>query len=366
MSRDNLAFGAVGLFAAGVLSAVVAACGGAADGSGTTHAAGPAAQDTPEESITVQVAPIRREPLSSLYSTGATLRAEKQATVTARTHGVIRALLVEEGDQVEEGQILARLEKDEQEIAFRRAQAVEETLKREFSRTTHLHEQGLISQEKFETVRRNYEDAQQAASLAALELSRTEIRSPFAGTILARYLDLGATVHDGTSIYEVADLSPLFADINVPERNLAALKVGQQVRLTVDASGRRLTARIQRIAPAVDPTTGTVKVTLAMAEAPGVRPGAFVRADIVTDTHPQALVVPRKALVAQGNRWHLFRLADENRVQQVEVKTGFEEGDRGAIAAVLTGASPLQEGTPVGVAGAPALSDGARVRLITP
>jgi membrane fusion protein (multidrug efflux system) len=146
---------------------------------------------------------------------------------------------------------------------------------------------------------------------------------------------------------------------------VARLGPGQEVRLTPDAGGEAVAARIERIAPAVDPATGTVKVTLAVEGRGGLRPGAFVRVDIVTDTHPEALVVPRSALVAEGRRWHVYRLDDGGqKVRQVEVTLGFEEGDRVEIRRVSGADTDLAPGTPVVVTGASALSDGARVRVV--
>jgi len=114
----------------------------------------------------------------------------------------------------------------------------------------------------------------------------------------------------------------------------------------------------------VDPATGTVKVTLAVARATGLRPGAFVRVDIVVDTHQEALVVPRSSLVAEGRRWNLFRLAEEGEtVEALEVTLGYEEGDRVEILEVLEGAAALEPGDRVVVLGASALSDGSRVEV---
>jgi membrane fusion protein (multidrug efflux system) len=317
-----------------------------------------------EDAISVRVGTVRREPLSSLYSTSATLRADKRATITARTQGVVHRLLVEEGDAVEAGQALAELENDEQKIAFERARSSHETLQRDFERTRNLHGQGLVSDEEFETVRREAEDAEHAAALAELELSRTMIRAPFSGVIVTRHLDVGTTVNDGTAVYDLADLVPLYADVNVPERHVIHLAAGQNVRLTADVQNLVVPAVIERIAPAVDSETGTVKVTLAVSNSSKIRPGAFVRVDIVTATHDEALVVPRPALVAEGRRWLLFSLDEDDKVKQLEVKLGFEEGDRVEIVEVLEPASALEPGTPIIVAGAPALSDGAFVRIV--
>jgi len=141
---------------------------------------------------------------------------------------------------------------------------------------------------------------------------------------------------------------------------------GQEVRLTADATDAAAGAIIERIAPAVDPATGTVKVTVAVEGGSGLRPGAFVRVDIVTDTHAGALVVTRSALVAEGRRWHLYRLTDDDTsVEQIEVELGFETGDRIEIAGTTDPSVVISPGESVVIVGAPALSDGAKVRVMT-
>ncbi len=359
--------GSLGLLAA---LAVTLACGG-----GAGEARGPGARGggrgpgaggpTPEqEAIAVRVAPVQRAAISSLYSTSATLRADRTATVIARTRGVIQRLVVEEGDRVSEGQPLAYLENDEQRIAAERARTASETAASELARQEDLREQGLVSEDQYEKIRRDAADAEHLLELAELELSRTIIRAPFAGVILERHLDVGATVSDGTAVYDLADLNPLYADINIPERHVVELEPGQSVELTADATGETVRARIERIAPDVDPATGTVKVTVAVEGSTALRPGAFVRVDIVTDTHDDALVVPRSALVAEGRRWNLFRLGPEgDTVHQVGVGLGFENADRVEVAEVM-GGETLSPGDPVVVTGAPALSEGAKVQVV--
>jgi len=372
-------------FAMGVLILALVGCGGSegagtppgspgkpaagaarragAGGHGGPGPRGGAARHT-ADAVPVRTAPVVMEPLSSLYSTSASLRADRRATITARTRGVIRNLLVEEGDAVDENQEMAALENDEQRIALSRAVTARETLLRDLERSRNLHAEGLVSDEDFESVRRQSEDAGQAAALAELVLSRTIIRAPFAGVVVRRYLDVGATVADGSEVYDLADLSPLYADVEVPERHVISLAPGQAVRLTADAQDRVIPAVIQRIAPAVDPETGTVKVTLTVKGTTNIRPGAFVRVDIIVETHQEALVVPRLALVAEGTRWHLFRLEDDGTVRRLEVTLGFEEGDRVEILTVVSAGETLLPGSAIVVSGAPALSDGTPVQVV--
>lgn len=345
---------------------LVLSCAGPADGA-TQHASpgSPPADGPADESIAVSVRPVERSALSEIYSTSATLRAERRATVTARTRGVLRRILVEEGDDVAEGQPLAILENDEQKIEFERATAARETTARELERSRKLKEQDLLSEEDFDATLRAAAEAERAADLAALVLSRTTVRAPFAGRILTRYLDRGGTISDGTPVFDLADVAPLYADVGVPERQIARLAVGQAVRLVVDSTGQAAEGRIERLAPEVDAETGTVKVTLTVPAAPGLRPGGFVRVDIVVDTHGDALVVPRSALVAEGRRWHLFRLAPgRDAVERLEVVRGFEEGERVEIVEAAGEGGALDAGDPVVVVGAAALSEGSRVRVL--
>jgi membrane fusion protein (multidrug efflux system) len=342
----------------------LAGCGGSSESAASAD--GGESEDE-EDAIAVGAGAVMRAPISSLYTTSATLRADKRATITARTQGVVRELLVEEGDRVRKNQALAELENDEQRIAFERAAAARDTTQLDLARTVSLHEQGLVSDEEFETTRREAAEAKHTAALQELTLSRTTIRAPFDGQILRRHIDPGATVSDGVSVYDLADLDPLYADVNIPERHIARLAIGQSVRLVADSSSEQAEAFIERIAPSVDPATGTVKVTLAVRGTTGLRPGSFVRVDIVTDTHDEALVVPRSALVAEGRRWYVFRVTEQGeKVERLEVHRGFEEGDSVEVLELLDADKTLSDVDRVVVRGASALTDGARIEVIEP
>ncbi len=319
------------------VAALLTACGGGPDG---PPGKGGEKKGKPEpDAIAVRTAPSELRTLSELWSSSATLRPERQATVTARSTGVVERIAVEEGDWVSKGQVLAVLEDDELRIALDKAQIAEETKLHEFERAVELHSKGLLAEETFQQKNRESREAANAAELAQLNLSRCVIRAPFAGRVLKRHLEIGATLSHGTDAFDLADLDPLEADVNVPEPQVARMATGQFVRIATDAKGAQADAVIKRIAPSVNPDTGTVKVTLAVDAVEGLRPGSFVRVNVVTETHADATVVPRAALVAEGRHWHLFALAPDG------------------------GASPIEPGRQIVVLGAPALSDGARVTV---
>lgn len=347
-----------------VSAALLAGCDAAAKASPSGGVAAIGSKGEPAEATWVRVAPVVRESLSSLYVTSATLRPEHQATVTARTRGVVLAILVEAGDLVEADQPLVRLDDEEQRIERDRAVTVRAQEERELARAQQLREQRALSENDLDAARREHDEACHRAAMAELALTRTTIRAPFSGRVLRRHQDPGAMIGDGTPVLDLADVDPLQADVSVPERHVARLSPGQDVRLSVDATGDEVAARIERIAPAVDAASGTVKVTLSV-DAPGValRPGAFVRVAVVTETHTDALVIPRGSLVAQGPRWCVYRRAAGDTVERVEVETGFEEGDRVEVLRTVAG-RPLAAGDEVVVAGAAALSEGARVEVV--
>lgn len=342
----------------------------AAEDAGATEEV--AKDEDPE--IAVEVSRVERQAIASIYATSATLRADKRATVIARTAGVVERLRVEEGDRVRKGQALAVLERDEQEIAWEAAVTTRDTRARESERAEKLSSQGLLSEEEAETKRRAAEEARQDAALAKLRLDRTIIRAPFDGRILVRHLDVGATVANGTAVYDLADLDPLYADVAVPERHVARLAAGQSVRLSADALEMIVEGRIERIGHEVDAATATVKVVVAVPPHEGLRPGAFVRVEIVTDSHPKAIVVPRSTLVAEGRHWYLFRVRDDGEhVDRLEVALGYEERELVELLGLIPASGdagkrelpPLEAGDRVVSNGAPALSDGARIRLGT-
>lgn len=343
---------------------LLAACAACSADEETTAQSVAASPRPAIEAISVSVAPVVRQAMSSSYATSATLRAEKRSTVTSRTRGVLEELLVEEGEEVATGQVIARLENDEQELAVKRFREVEELKSRELGRQTELNEQNIVSDNDVEVVRREMREAKNDLAVAELNLERTVIKAPFDGLVLVRYLDVGATVADGTQIYDVADVDPLYVDVRVPERHVARLTAGQEVRIRADELEAMVAAKIERLAPLVDPTTGTVKVTVAVERNVALRPGAFVEVEVVTDVHDEALVAPRSALVAEGRRWTVFRVQDgDELVEAIEVTLGYESGDLVEIAGSV-GARTLAAGDRIVVLGASALSEGASIRVL--
>lgn len=306
----------------------------------------------------VAVDKVSRGNIATYYSATASLDPNKQADVLARVNGILKAPLVEEGDVVREGQLLIEIEDAEYRHRVTQAE-VEFNLQRStLARTDKMLETGLVSDEDADAVKSQMKAAEAALELAKLELSYTKVRAPFAGSVIARHVDEGRTVSNGTQLFTLADLSRLLARVQIPAREFRNIQIDQPVRLLVDSSGDRLQGQILLVSPIVDPTTGTIKVTVAIDHfVSTTRPGDFATISIVTDRHDQVLLVPRIAVLTEHEE-HLVYVIEDGLARRRTVKIGFEDDARAEIV------SGVEEGENVVVQGQRSLSDGQAVSVL--
>jgi RND family efflux transporter MFP subunit len=347
--------------------AVVAGCGGsgadattASDSSGASRSANPGVENgrpaLPTMAVAVQ--PADRGSIATYYKATASLDPDKLADILARTSGVVERLLTEEGDRVAAGQALLHLEDDEYLHRKALAEADVDQHRLRFERAEQLLDQGLTSTEAFETARRDLRSAEAALKLAALELSYTKVRAPFDGRVVRRWVDLGQTVSNGVQLFTLADMSRLLARVHVPAKEFRSIRTDQPVELVVTSTGDRLTGRIDLVNPMVDPSSGTIKVTVEITDyPPTTRPGDFVEVSIVTDRHTDALLVPRVAVVSERGERKVYVVEGEVATQR-QVEIGFEDD---AHAEVLSG---IDDGDLVVVQGQRALRDGQPVNVL--
>lgn len=310
----------------------------------------------PSAVIPVAVTSVIRRDIADYLETNGSLEAENEVDIVARTTGPIVELNVEEGDFVREGQVLARIDAAEIEaqLGIARVNLAEAELS--WKRAQSSYREEVISQEAYDLARSTFESA--AAQIVGTEilLDYTVIRAPFDGLIIERVIKNAEHVATNARLFRISDFDPLLCPIQLPEKDLPRLKLGQPAHLTVEAyPGARFPARVLRISPVVDAATGTVKVTLEVQAQGRLRPGMFASVFVETDVHENAIVVPKQALVLESTSDMVYVAEDDGQggtvARRRELQLGYEESDS---LEVLSG---LREGEDVVIVGQDGLSD---------
>jgi len=310
--------------------------------------------------VPVEVATVERRVISSYIETNGTLEAENEVDIVARVTAPIVELFVEEGDAVRLGQPIARLDDTEFRAQLEIARVAVEETRQIYERSETLFDQKLVSPEAYELAFSALEGARAQFEANRILVGYTEIAAPLAGLIVTRYVDAAEQVQSGQALYRISDFDPLLCPIQVPERDLSRLRIGQQAWLRVESwPGERFPASVLRISPVVDAATGTIKVTLVATSPERLRPGMFARVFLEAERKPNALVVPKAALSLESIGDTVY-VADGGAASRREVTLGFQEGDRIEVvtgvaegeAVIVVGQDGLSDGTPVQVLGA--------------
>lgn len=279
-------------------------------------------EETPPVPVEVSL-PVRGD-VYAVYSGTAPIEAFAQAEVIAKVPGEVKEILVEEGDDVEQGQILARLDGDRLRLELNESKARLRKLQRDFQRNKDLQEKGLISEGDFDKIQYDLEALQASYNLASLELDYTQIRAPISGVVSDRFIKLGNTLKVGDPVFGVTSMQPLVAYLFIPEREFRQIAAGQPVGIDIDAlAGIRIVADVTRVSPVVDPDTGTFKITIEINDPERrIKPGMFGRMSIIFDRRENALQVPRSAVIEELGAKSVFVVVDDVAVRK-PVKTGF-------------------------------------------
>jgi len=311
--------------------------------------------------IPVETAIPVRGDIVAVYSGTAPIEAFADATVIAKVGGEVREILVEEGDDVNTGDLLARLDGDRLRLEAEQAEANLRKLQRDYQRNVDLNDRGLISAGDFEKIQYEMEALKAIFDLANLELSYTEIRAPIDGVIAERFVKIGNTIdiNINAATFQVTSLEPLISYLHVPEREYRRIVQGQDATIHIDAlAGSQFEATVARVSPVVDPVAGTFKITIEVSDpSRRLKPGMFGRISIVYDMHAAALQIPRSAIVEEAGESAVYVIEDNTASRRV-IRTGYVDGGQ---VEVLEGLDDAEEFVVVGQNG---LKNGSRVSII--
>ena len=308
--------------------------------------------------VPIEVATVGRGSISRYFETHGTLEAENEVDLVARVSGPVVELLAEEGQQVEQGRLLARIDDRELLAQLDVARVRLEESEKSYERVKSLFDRELVSRDAYDQSFAAYGSAKGDFERLKVQLEHTRITAPFSGLIIQRYVKFAEHLQNGAQLFRLSDFDPLLCPIQVPERELARLRVGQRAELTVESYPEsRFAAEVLRISPVVDAASGTVKVTLKVRGEGKLRPGMFSNVFLEMANRPDALVVPKTALALDSLGNTVF-VVNEGVAERRDLELGFRNDE---LLEVLGG---VEQGEQIVVVGQDGLSDGTPVEIL--
>lgn len=295
--------------------------------------------------------------------------------VSALVPGRVTELRVAEGDRVQSGEVVAKLDDrpyrdqlQQAEAASQQAKANSENAQLAFARNQDLFQRGIVARKDLEDARTQasvaaaaQRQAEAALEIAQLQLARAEIHSPLDGQVVKRFVSIGEQV-DGTAaqpIVDVASLREVEFLGNAPAMYLSKLRPSEAVDVTTEAvPGRKFAGRVVAISPAVDPATGVGLVRIRVPNSDGLlRLGMFLSAEVPVETHTRAMVVPPQAIYRDETGQPRVFVVSGDSATASAVELGIETKDRVEL---LSGA---KEGDTVILTGGYGLGDNAKIQV---
>lgn len=334
----------------------------------------------------VRVVPAFEERVTRAVEATGTLAAQDQTQLAMKVPGRIESVLVDLGDRVTKGQVVATIDPTDLKLVVQQAEAAlqqartrlglsptgaddrvdpEKTAtvrqaratlneaKLNRNRAQQLFDQKLIARSEFDAANAQFEIAQgryqdavdeihnrQAVltqrktdvELAKQQLAYGVLRSPIDGAIAERRVSAGEFVNVGAPVVTIVRINPLRLRLPVPERAAASVRVGQEVRLHTDQDDKSYFGRVTRLSPSIDETNRTLLVEAEVPNERGLlRPGAFVRAELLAQSNQPAIFVPATALVTFAGIEKVITVENGKSVEKT-VRTGRKDAVKVEIA----------------------------------
>jgi RND family efflux transporter MFP subunit len=330
----------------------------------------------------VAVASPERLPIYRQVQVTGTVTSPRVAQLSTATSGLVQAVLVEEGDRVEQGQVLLRLDPELAELERRSARARTSQAataladaKRRLSEAKSLGPSGGIAETQVLDLASEVEQdnalllqAEAEAALREALVARHTLAAPFAGIISQREAEVGEWVNPGVGVLTLVATDGLRLDFAVAEDFIAELTEDTPVQFTLNAlPGERFTGRVQTLVPVTDPGARTLLLRVVahdrmQQQDPRMIPGMSARATLQVSAHRDGVVIPRDALLRYADgRVAVWKVNDSDSgtvAHEVPVRTGH------AFAGLVEIVEGLGPGDRVVVRGNETLRNGQRVRVL--
>lgn len=311
-----------------------------------------------ERVITVETAPVIQREWQIVARAVGNLVADEQVVIRNEVSGIIRRIEAQEGDGVEEGDVLLRLDDEKLRLEVTRAEARYDHARATLIRRRPLFEQELISEAELIESESNYKSAEAELELARRRLEDATVRAPISGILGRRYMSPGDFAPVGAQFFDLVKMDVLKLDFDLPESYLPTLRTGQAVRVRTPAyPEENFEGEVYFVDPVVRAETRTVRLRGLVDNADMLlRPNMFVTAELDLTTMEDALVIPEAAVIGTLDGYRVFIVDEDHVAQRRDIELGEREPGWLQVRA------GLQTGDIVVTAGHQRLYPGLRVR----
>lgn len=278
---------------------------------------------TATDVIPVQTISLQREDISMDIPIAGKFTTDDEALLSFKTGGIIRDILVDEGDVVRKGQVLATLDLTEINAAVQQAELGLEKARRDVERAERLYRDSVATREQYENARTGFEVASEQAKAARFNNQYSVIRATSDGYVLMRMAEEGQLAGPGQPVLQVngAGNGKWIFKAGVSDRDRAVISTGDKAEISNDA-GQRISATVIRRSEGIDPYSGTFTVYLAVEGHPsGLASGLFGKGILHASGKTSAWRIPYSAIL-DGDRQEgmVFITNDEKTAEMRKVK----------------------------------------------
>ena len=323
---------------------------GGDDAAGPGGPGGPGGRGGAATAVSVTV-PGRSEVARVITASGPLAARRDQPVGVAGEGGLVRAVLVDAGSWVRQGQVLASVDRSVQsQTAAQLAAQVEAAradaalAQNEYERSAALVDRGFVSKADLDRKRAARDAAQARVRVAQAQLGATrasigrlDIRAPTAGLVLARNVEVGQVVSAGSGpLFRLASGGDMEMRAQLSQQDLAAVRVGMAASVTPVGSTRSYAGRVWQVAPVIDPQSRLGEVRISVPYDGAIRPGGFAEARITSGT-TTAPLLPQSAVLSDSKGNYVYVVNGKNEVERRNVEIGSVDDNGVTIAAGLSG-----------------------------
>lgn len=245
----------------------------------------------------------------------------------SKLNGTIEEVLLSEGDHVRQGDIIARIDADDYRIALEMAESSYKLAQSEYKRDVSMFDKGIVSSAELESRKSRLETTKSEVEQRALQLTRCDILSPMDGVITKLSAKAGLLLNVADPVAEIVQIDKVKAVIGIPESDVARVAELTTINLTIKALDNLQVRGVKHfLSPTPDSAARLYNLEL-MLENPTttILPGMFVRAAIIKQQIPDAMVVPLYSVISKNDR-HFVYIARDGVAVKKEVQLGYLEG----------------------------------------